>query len=58
MITLSHGNYYFIETDMLIGGGEGSLEAWKTEMQQYEKAKRTKKPFGPTFPSISHVTHK
>ena len=27
-------------------------------MKQYEKAKRTKKPFGPTFPSISHVTHK
>lgn len=43
---------------MLVGGGESDLEAWKLEMRQYEKAKRTKKPFGPTFPTVSHVTHK
>jgi hypothetical protein len=47
-----------IETAMILGGTEGDLESWKTEMKQYEKAKRTKKPFGPTIPTVTHVTHK
>lgn len=34
------------------------METWKAEMKQYEKSKRTKKPFGPEYPKISHVTHK
>lgn len=27
-------------------------------MHQYEKAKRTKKPFGPEYPTQNYITHK
>jgi hypothetical protein len=43
---------------MLVGGSEGDLESWKADMKQYEKAKRTKKPFGPSIPTVTHITHK
>lgn len=33
------------------------LSAWKSEMRDYEKGKRTKKPFGNSVPYTSHVTH-
>lgn len=33
------------------------LSSWKQEMRDYEKGKRTKKPFGQSMPHVSHVTH-
>jgi hypothetical protein len=39
-------------------GTEADLQAWKADMKQYEKTKRTKKPFGPEYPKVSYVTHK
>lgn len=33
------------------------LNAWKNEMRDYEKGKRTKKPFGKSVPHTTHVTH-
>jgi hypothetical protein len=42
---------------MIFDQSEQNLNAWKTEMHQYEKGKRTKKPFGQAASAVEHVTH-
>jgi hypothetical protein len=37
---------------------EEELEQWRSEVRDYEKKKRTKKPFGTESPSVEHVTHR
>ncbi len=34
---------------MLIGDNSAEIEEWRSSMHQYEKSKRTKKPFGREF---------
>jgi hypothetical protein len=37
---------------------EEEVEQWRSAMREYEKSKRTKKPFGREPPSVEFVTHK
>lgn len=42
---------------MLFDRSQDSLNTWKAEMHQYEKSKRTKKPFGSATTDTMRVTH-
>lgn len=42
---------------MIFEQSEQSLSAWKNDMHQYEKGKRTKQPFGKNLSAVQHVTH-
>ena len=42
---------------MIFDHNEENLSAWKNDMHQYEKGKRTKQPFGKAASAVQHVTH-